>query len=241
MEWQDEGFVLASRPHGEAASIVSLLTSQNGRFSGLVHGGQSRRQRAVLQVGNKVTAVWRARLDEHLGTYSIELDSSTIAWLLGEPGKLLALSSASELVEAVIPERDPCPNLYQSFSALLGSFNGEYWAATYVYWELHLLTDIGFGLDLSECAGTGVTEDLVFVSPKSGKAVSRQAGEPYKDKLLKLPAFLKGASGAQISGKDLADGLILTGYFLQKCVFQPRQKKLPDSRVRLAAKLSSNN
>mgnify|MGYP001261697958 CR=1 FL=1 len=241
MEWQDEGFVLASRPHGEAASIVSLLTSQNGRFSGLVHGGQSRRQRAVLQVGNKVTAVWRARLEEHLGTYSIELESSTIARLLGEPAKLLALSSASELVESVVPERDPCPNLYQSFSALLGSFNSEYWAATYVYWELHLLTDIGFGLDLSECAGTGVTEDLVFVSPKSGRAVSRQAGAPYRDKLLKLPAFLKGASGAQISGKDLADGLILTGYFLQKYVFQPRQTKLPDSRVRLAGKLSSNN
>lgn len=236
MEWKDEGYVLASRPYGEAASIVSLLTSQNGLFAGLVHGGQSRRQRAILQVGNKVIATWRARLEEQLGRYSIELENCAIAHLIGEPMKLLALSAASELVGSVLPERDPCPNLYQSYSALINSFDGEHWAATYVYWELHLLKDMGFGLDLSGCAASGTTEDLIYVSPKSGRAVSRKAGEPFKDKLFKLPAFLRGDSSVKVREKDVRNGLLLTGYFLQKCAFQPRQRNLPESRARLAAK-----
>ncbi|HAT34278.1 MAG TPA: DNA repair protein RecO [Rhodospirillaceae bacterium] len=234
MEWQDEGYVLAVRPHGESAAIVSLLTAENGRHAGLVRGGQSRRQRGLLQTGNKVDAIWRARLEEHLGTFTLELQSSAVALVLDEPARLAAMSSAAALVEATLPERDPCPGLYQSFAALMEALEGEYWAATYVYWELHLLTDIGFGLDLEECAATGDTDDLIYVSPKSGRAVSRSAGEPYKEKLFALPAFLRGHGEAAES--DIADGLALTGYFLQRHVFQPRQRALPDTRLRLAAK-----
>lgn len=234
MEWQDEGYVLAVRPHGESAAIVSLLTAENGRHAGLVRGGQSRRQRGLLQTGNKVDAVWRARLEEHLGSFTLELQSSAVALVLDEPARLAALSSAAVLVEATMPERDPCPGLYQSFAALMEALEGEHWAATYVYWELHLLMDIGFGLDLGECAATGATEELIYVSPKSGRAVSRGAGAPFKEKLLALPGFLHG--GGEAGESDIADGLALTGYFLQRHVFQPRQKALPDTRLRLAAK-----
>lgn len=234
MEWQDEGYVLAVRPHGESAAIVSLLTAENGRHAGLVRGGQSRRHQGMLQAGNKVDAVWRARLEEHLGSYTLELQSSAVALVLDEPARLAALSSAAALIEATLPERDPCPGLYQSFAALMEALEGEHWAATYVYWELHLLMDIGFGLDLTECAATGETSDLIYVSPKSGRAVSREAGAPYKEKLLALPGFLRGEGGA--GDADVANGLKLTGYFLQRHVFQPRQQALPDTRLRLAAK-----
>lgn len=234
MEWQDEGYVLAVRPHGESAAIVSLLTAEHGRHAGLVRGGQSRRHQGMLQAGNKVDAVWRARLEEHLGSYTLELQSSAVALVLDEPARLAALSSAAALIEATLPERDPCPGLYQSFAALMEALEGEHWAATYVYWELHLLMDIGFGLDLTECAATGETSDLIYVSPKSGRAVSREAGAPYKEKLLALPGFLRGEGGA--GDADVADGLKLTGYFLQRHVFQPRQQALPDTRLRLAAK-----
>jgi DNA repair protein RecO (recombination protein O) len=234
MDWQDDGYVLTARPHGESAAIVSILTAEHGRHAGLVRGGQSRRHRGLLQTGNKVNATWRARLEDHLGTYTLELLSSSIAVILDEPGRLLALSSAATLAETTFPERESSPRLFSSFEALMAALDGERWAEIYVRWEMDLLIGIGFGLDLTRCAATGTAEDLIYVSPKSACAVSRQAGDPYKDKLLALPPFLLGDGEA--SDADIADGLRLSGYFLERHVFGARQLPLPDTRLRLAEK-----
>jgi len=237
MDWEDEGYVLAVRPHGESSAIVSLLTAEHGRHAGLVRGGQSRRNRGLLQPGNRVSATWRARLEEHLGSYTLELQSSAVASILDAPGRLAAMSSAVTLIEETLPEREPSHGIFAMFNTLMEALDGEHWAATYVVWELNLMMDIGFGLDLSECAATGATEDLIYVSPKSGRAVCRAAGEAYKDKLLALPAFLLGVDEA--SRVDIANGLALSGFFLERHVYGPRQRHLPDTRRRLAEKFST--
>ena len=234
MEWEDEGYVLAVRPHGESSAIVSLLTAEHGRHAGLVRGGQSRKNRGLLQPGNRVSVIWRARLEEHLGSFTLELQSSAVAAILNAPGRLAALSSAVTLIEETLPERELSRGMFDMFNTLMDSLDGEHWAATYVIWELNLMMDIGFGLDLSECAATGTTKDLIYVSPNSGRAVSRAAGEAYKDKLLVLPAFLLGTEEA--SSSDIANGLALSGFFLERHVFGPRQRNLPDTRRRLAEK-----
>ena len=236
MDWEDEGYVVAVRPHGESSAIVSLLTSEHGRHSGLVRGGQSRRNRGLLQPGNRVSATWRARLEEHLGSYTLELQSSAVATILDAPGRLAALSSAVTLIEETLPERELSHGMFAMFNTLMESLDGEHWAATYVVWELNLMMGIGFGLDLSECAATGATEELIYVSPKSGRAVCRAAGEAYKDKLLTLPAFLLGKEEA--SKADIANGLALSEFFLERHVFAPRQRHLPNIRRRLAEKFS---
>ncbi|MBO43112.1 MAG: DNA repair protein RecO [Rhodospirillaceae bacterium] len=236
MEWEDEGYVLAVRRHGESSAIVSLLTAEHGRHAGLVRGGQSRKNRGLLQPGNRVSVTWRARLEEHLGSFTLELQSSAVAAILNAPGRLAALSSAVTLIEQTLPERELSRGMFDMFNTLMDALDGDHWAATYVVWELNLMMEIGFGLDLSECAATGTTEDLIYVSPKSGRAVCRAAGEAYKDKLLVLPAFLLGAEEA--SSLDIANGLALSGFFLERHVFGPRQRNLPDTRRRLAEKFS---
>jgi DNA repair protein RecO (recombination protein O) len=237
MDWEDEGYVLAVRPHGESSAIVSLLTAEHGRHAGLVRGGQSRSKRGLLQPGNRVAVNWRARLEEHLGSYKLELQSSAVATILDAPGRLAALSSAVTLIEETLPERELSRGIFSMFNTLMEALDGEHWAATYVVWELNLMMGIGFGLDLSECAATGTTEDLIYVSPKSGRAVCRAAGEAYKDKLLALPPFLLGKDEA--SRADIANGLALSGFFLERHVFGPRQRLLPDTRRRLADKFSA--
>jgi DNA repair protein RecO (recombination protein O) len=232
LDWQDEGFVLSVRPHGETAAIVSLLTAQHGRHAGLVQGGQSRRNRGLLQVGNRVDAHWRARLEEYLGSYKLELMSSTVGHVLDAPGRLAALASAAALAEAALPEREPNKRLFDSFESLIDALDGEFWGEVYVVWELNLLREIGFGLDLSRCAATGESDDLAYVSPKSARAVSRAAGEPYREKLLPLPAFVLGAGEG--GPEAVAEGLALTGFFLERHLFGPRQQRLPDPRYRLA-------
>lgn len=236
MEWEDEGYVLAVRRHGESSAIVSLLTAEHGRHAGLVRGGQSRKNRGLLQPGNRVSVTWRARLEEHLGSFTLELQSSAVAAILNAPGRLAALSSAVTLIEQTLPERELSRGMFDMFNTLTDALDGDHWAATYVVWELNLMMEIGFGLDLSKCAATGTTEDLIYVSPKSGRAVCRAAGEAYKDKLLVLPAFLLGAEEA--SSLDIANGLALSGFFLERHVFGPRQRNLPDTRRRLAEKFS---
>lgn len=231
IEWRDEAVLLSTRRHGENALILTVLTRDRGRHAGLVRGGQSRKLKGALQVGNRIAIQWRARLEDQLGTISVEPVHGYAALLMDHPGKLLAMGAAVALVEAALPEREPHPDLFDSLDALMVALDGPTWAETYARWEVGLLAELGFGLDLSACAATGVTEDLRYVSPKSGRAVSAEAGEPYRDKMLALPSFLIGRGNA---GPDaLAAALTMTGYFLDRHVFDVMGKPVPDARTRL--------
>jgi len=232
MDWRDEGIVLSFRKHGESAVIAHLLTQHHGRHAGLVRGGTSMKMRGVLQQGNELSVQWRARLENHLGSFAIELQEGHAARVLSDPGRLSAMLSACALVDLCLPEREPHPDIFATLRALLLALPDAAWAAEYVAWELSLLAELGFGLDLSMCAASGATTDLIYVSPKSGRAVSAAAGENYKDKLLPLPQFLVGKE--VVEPRDIADGLRLTGYFLDRHVLAPLAKLLPDARVRIA-------
>lgn len=235
MDWSDHGIVLSARKHGESAAIVSLLTGLHGRHAGLVRGGAGRRARGVYQPGNRVTATWRARLAEHLGTYSCELSRAHAADHLHDPLRLLALAAACAVLDAGLPEREPHPVLFEGLDALLEGLGADGWAADYVRWEVVVLAELGFGLDFSACAATGVTEDLTFVSPRTGRAVCEAAAAPYRDRLLPLPDFLVGAGGggAALEAGDIYNGLKLTGHFLNAHVFAPDGRALPAVRTRL--------
>ena len=232
MDWSDDAIVLSARKHGESAAIAQLLTRGHGRHAGLVRGGAATRLRGVLQPGNELHCVWRARLEEHLGAYTVELARARAAALLDRRLPLLALSAACAVVETMLPEREPHGPLFDGLIALLDALEeSEAWPAAYVRWEVGLLRELGFGLDLSACAATGVTEGLVWVSPKTGRAVSAEAGEPYRDRLLSLPGFLVG-EGAAAPG-DIVAGLRLTGHFLGE-----HGAALPAARDRLVDGLS---
>jgi DNA repair protein RecO (recombination protein O) len=235
MEWSDEGIVLMVRRHGESSAIVSLLTLGHGRHAGLVRGGGSRRMRGFLQPGNGVSANWRARLEEHLGALTVEPLASRAA-LYDQPGPLAALTAATALVEAALPERAPHPELYHLLTELLEVLDRPGWPEAYIRWELRLLADLGFGLDLGSCAATGGNDGLAWVSPKSGRAVSLSAGEPWRDKLLPLPRFLSPEGGAPDLGQ-IDEGLRLTGWFLERHVFAPHNARTPDARERLVGYL----
>jgi DNA repair protein RecO (recombination protein O) len=236
MQWHDTGFVLAARRHGESALIVELLTREHGRHAGLLRGGQSPRMRAVLQPGNEVAATWRGRLAEHLGTIGCELVRAHAARLLDDPGRLAGLASASALLIAALPEREPQPDVFASFARLIDVLDSAIdWPVQYVKWEQGLLGAMGFGLDLSRCAVSGVTSDLAYVSPRTGRAVSRGAGLPYHGKLLPLPGFLWREEPAD--RQQIALGMALTGYFLTHHVFAPQGRTLPAARTRLAERM----
>jgi DNA repair protein RecO (recombination protein O) len=234
MQWEDEGIVLAARRHGEGALIVHLLTREHGRHAGLVRGGQGRKLSTVYQIGNRVSAQWKARLAEHLGLLSGELLRGHAARVIDDPARLACLSAAVALAEASLAEREPHPRAFAGLSALLDSLDADRgWAVGYVEWEMLLLAELGFGLDLTRCAATGSTADLVYVSPKSGHAVSAAAGAPYREKLLRLPRFLLApAPETAPAPDDVLDGVALTGYFLEARVFQPQDRAIPPARAR---------
>jgi DNA repair protein RecO (recombination protein O) len=236
MQWQDDGFVLAARRHGESSLIVELLTCDHGRHAGLVRGGQSLRARAMLQPGNAVAAVWRGRLDEHLGTMTCEPVRAHAARFLDDPARLAGLTSAAALVMAALPEREPHPDVFALFARLIEALDSApEWQPSYVRWERDLLGALGFGLDLGRCALSGATVDLAYVSPRTGRAVSRAAGVPYHGKLLHLPEFLLDDKPADRT--QLALGMILTGHFLTYHVFAPQGRTLPAARIRLAERM----
>lgn len=238
MQWSDEGIVLAVRAHGETAAVAELFTRAHGRHAGLVHGGRSRKLRPVLQTGNHVDASWKARLSEQLGHITLELRHGYAAAALDDPLALAGLTSLASLVR-LLPERDPHPNLYEVSLFVLSFLDDDsVWPSLMVRWELALLQELGLGLDLSACAATGSNDGLVYVSPKSGRAVSASAGEPYKDRLLPLPAFLTQGRQAEVSRADVLAGLALTGHFLEARVLQPRGLDLPEPRRRLAELLA---
>ncbi|GAB4364208.1 MAG: DNA repair protein RecO [Kiloniellaceae bacterium] len=231
MKWDDEAIVLSVRPHGETATIVQLLTRRHGRHAGLVRGGQGARLRGIYQAGNRVSASWSGRLPEHLGTLDCELEVSYAARVLDDSARLAALSAAAAVCEGAMPEREPHPACFEGLQALLEALEGEHWAEVYVRWELAFLAELGFGLDLSACAAGGDNDHLAYVSPRSGRAVSLSAGAPYKGKLLPLPGFLVGRGEG--GRAEVAQGLALTGFFLERHLFHPHDKSLPPARQRL--------
>jgi len=233
MQWQDEGIVLAARRHGESALILDLLTRAHGRHAGLVRGGQGRKLRARFEIGNRVAVAWNARLAEHLGTFTGELVAPHAARVIEDPARLACLAAAVAIALTTLPEREPHPAVFAGLAALLDALDADRgWAPAYVLWEKDLLAELGFGLDLSRCAATGETRSLVYVSPKSGHAVSDAAGAPYREKLLKLPAFLLPGESAAPPPGDVVDGLSLTGFFLARRVFDSHGREMPAARAR---------
>jgi DNA repair protein RecO (recombination protein O) len=239
MEWTDEGIVLGMRRHGEASAILEVMTREHGRHLGLVRGGAGPRLAPVLQPGNTISAVWRARLDEHLGHYAVEGVRLRAAGFLARPHAVFGVTHLCTLAR-LLPERDPHPGLHAEMEAILDRFDFPQSAATRVArFELQLLAELGFGLDLSECAATGTQADLIYVSPKSGRAVSREAGLPWDDKLLRLPEFLHRTSEESAASLDeLNHGFLLTAYFLNRHVLEPRGLQLSDARSSFVAAVS---
>jgi DNA repair protein RecO (recombination protein O) len=228
MEWLDEAIVLSARPHGETASIVVLLTAEHGCHAGLVPGGQGRKAQGLLQSGNEVKARWRARLLDHLGVFSLELTEAHPAAWLDEACVLNLIASACAITEASLPERQAMGGVYAGLKALFSISDPDLWGPAYVKWELGLLRALGYGLDFSRCALTGETEGLSFVSPRTGRAVTREAAAPYRDKLLTLPAFLTGGGW---DDNSIVQGLELTGHFLERHVFAhpPARHLIPEA------------
>src|SRR5262245_50808141 len=236
MEWTDDGIVLGTRRHGEANAILEVMTPAHGRHLGLVRGGAGSRLRPVLQPGNSVHAVWRARLDEHLGTYAAEGLRLRAATFLSAAHAVYGVTALAALRR----ERDPHPAVYAALETLVDRFDAsELFAAEMVRFELDLLAELGFGLDLACCAATGARDDLVYVSPKSGRAVSRQAGAPWQDKLLHLPAFLRDEAPAKPpSADDVTAGFALTGFFFARDLLGPRGVVWSQARERFIATLA---
>jgi DNA repair protein RecO (recombination protein O) len=237
MDWEDEAYVLSARGHGESGAIVELLTREHGRFAAHVAGGASRRMRPFLQAGARVTARYRARISEQLGSATLEPVGEGPSRLFDDPLALAGLSAATAVAAGALPEREPHPGAFHGLEALIPALAVPHiWPAVYVRFEAGLLQELGFGLDLSRCAATGSTDDLVYVSPRTGRAVSRAAGEPYKERLLGLPPFLLGAQ-AGLSPGDVNLGLVLVGHFLEQFVFAPLNRPLPPARVWLIERL----
>jgi DNA repair protein RecO (recombination protein O) len=239
MEWRDEGIVIGVRRHGETSAIVELLTRHHGRHLGLVRGGRSHKMQPTLQIGNGLEAVWRARIEDNLGEYKIEAKLMRAARLMDHPAALYGLTHLAGLAR-LLPERDPHEALYETLGLVLDRLVDPVLAAPLVVrFELAVLGELGFGLDLSECAASGSTQDLVYVSPRSGRAVSREAGLPWHDKLLALPDFLNQT--AQASGfpdqQAIRQGFDLTGFFLDRHVYGPRGIASPDARSHFMASL----
>jgi DNA repair protein RecO (recombination protein O) len=238
MRWTAEGIVLASKRHGEANAILELMTREHGRHLGLVRGGAGSRLRPVLQPGNRVSALWQARLDEHLGHYTIEALDARAASFLPIPHALYGVTHLAALCR-LLPERDPHPQIHAALADLLDVLlDSRRAGASLVRFELQLLAELGFGLDLASCAASGEHVDLVYVSPKSGRAVSRRAGEPWKDKLLALPAFLGQSCAQDASFDDIVAGFALTGFFLMRHVLEPRGLALADARASFIAAIA---
>lgn len=235
MEWRDEGLLLSVRPHGETGAVIETLTENHGRHLGLVRGGASRKRAAELQPGAQLALTWRARLEDHLGVFTAEPIRGRAGAILDQPLALAAMRAACAQLVAYLPEREAQPQLYAPTIALFDAFaDPAVWPGLYAHWEVILLETLGFGLDLSTCAVTGQTQELIWVSPKSGRAVSRSAGEPYADRLLELPAFLR--LGGPCDGAEFASALRLTGRFLEKWAAPALGLEAPPSaRARLAA------
>jgi DNA repair protein RecO (recombination protein O) len=236
MEWVDDAIVLGARPFGEGKLVAEVFARDHGRFGGVVHAG--RKSQPILQAGNVVHAGWKARLSEQLGFFNpLELIEANATRLLDDPVALAGLSSGVSLIRAAAPERQAYPQLYDAFLVLIEAMpQNDIWPALYARFELGLLSAIGYGLDLSRCAVTGETENLAWVSPRTGRAATAEAGAPHADVLLRLPPFLVNPE-AELESGDVADAFALAGYFLERRLFDQRGEGMPEARVRLIQRL----
>jgi DNA repair protein RecO (recombination protein O) len=236
MEWRDEGILLVLRPHGETSAITEVFTALHGRYPGILPGGASRKRAASLQPGAQVDLVWRARLAEHMGSVRVEVLRDRAATVLQDRLALLALSSVCALCRYALPERAPYPILYAATCDVLDQLGQPGWLRAYALWEVMLLEETGFGLDLSQCAVTGATNGLTHVSPRTGRAVTLEGAGPYAARLLPLPALLT-APNVPADAKELAQALSLTGHFLTDWLAASIGRPLPEARARLVAAL----
>jgi DNA repair protein RecO (recombination protein O) len=238
MEWRDRAIVLGARKHGETSLIVSLLTESHGKRHGLARGGARSRQRGVYEPGNLVTAYWQARLAEHLGLLRLDSEINIAAPFMADPLRLGALEAATALADLALPDQQSQPATFAALAGLLDHLRADSgYALAHLHWEVLLLADLGYGLDLARCAVTGQSHDLAFVSPRTGRAISAGAAGAWRDRLLALPRALggTGAGGGEVA--DLLDGLALTGGFLDRLALAPRGKTLPAARQRYMDRL----
>lgn len=238
MQWHDEGIILGTRRHGETSVIVEAITARHGRHLGLVRGGRSRRMQAVLQAGNQVGLTWRARLDEHLGTFQAEPVALNAARLFDSAVAIYGLQLLAAHLR-LLPERDPHDGLYETVKQIIGHLDDPQAAAELLaQFEVLMLEELGFGLELSSCAATGTSRDLAYVSPKSGRAVSREAGAPWADKMLALPAFLISDEPGRADEAAIATAFAMTGHFFDRHVWMPRGTGEPAERAGFLAAVS---
>lgn len=237
MEWRDEGIILGTRRHGETSAILEVMTHAHGRHLGLVRGGRSRRMQPVLQPGNRIEVTWRARLDEHLGLFLVEPLQLNAARLFDSACAVYGLQTLAAHLR-LLPERDPHASLYETLGVVMEHLDDPASAAELIVrFELLVLDELGFGLDLTQCAATGASDDLAYVSPKTGRAVSREAGAPWSDRMLALPAFLRRGSGLRADRAAFDEAFRLTGYFFARHVYEPRGMEAPEARASFIAAL----
>jgi DNA repair protein RecO (recombination protein O) len=237
MEWTVDALILGSMSHGETSLVLEVMTAEYGRHLGLVKGGRGRRFQPILQAGNSITATWRARLDSHLGHFTVELIQSRAARLMESAAGVYGVQILTAHLR-YLAERDPHPALYSGAQVILDHLHDQVEAARMIVrFELALLEELGFGLDFSACAATGSTTDLIYVSPKSGRAVSQSAGDPYRDRMLPLPSFLLQPTQTSPDAADIRAAFQLTGYFLERHVAGPRAKPLSPARVQLLERI----
>jgi DNA repair protein RecO (recombination protein O) len=236
MEWNDDAIVLSSRAHGESGTILDLLTRGHGRHAGLVRGGASRRIKPSLQPGNSVHVQWRARLEEHLGSFTCELARARAGELMDGRDALAGLNAFTAMTIAAMPEREAHAAVFRGGEILLEAMmnhDAAHWLPLFVRWEVGLLEALGFGLDFNECAATGVKYDLAYISPRTGRAVSRDGAGIYASRLFELPKFLLDGGASAPSAEEVVAGLALTGYFLLDRVLEPHGKEMPPARLKL--------
>jgi DNA repair protein RecO (recombination protein O) len=233
MEWTDNAIILTTRKYGESAGIVSLLSKEHGFFKGLVRGIAGKKQCGIYQSGNLVEATWKGRLAEHLGNFSAELIAPNAAYIMSCKKRLAALNSICCILDQTLAEREQSAIIFTRLAAFIEALKDDSnWQLHYVFIELELLSHLGFGLDISECAATGSTENLTYISPKSGRAVCAEAGAPYHNKLFQMPSFLQNHDDATINPQEIKNGLNICSYFLEKYIFTPHNAKLPVARLR---------
>ncbi|MCF3595201.1 DNA repair protein RecO [Rhodobacteraceae bacterium LMO-12] len=232
MEWRDQGILLGVTRHGETSAIIDVFTENHGRHAGVVRGGTSRKIAPILQPGAQLDVVWRARLEDHLGSYQVEPIRSRAAAAMGSRLALAGLNAVSGVLSFCLPEREGHGGLYRRTEQLMDLLGEDaLWPLAYLRWELALLDEMGFGLDLTRCAATGAREGLLYVSPKTGRAVSAKGAGDWADRLLPLPPVMLGEGDAPDS--EIAQGFETTGYFLRHKLAQELvHKPLPEARQR---------